>query len=592
MRYARHGGDLKIEEPGKLLRRTARLGRHLALPALGAFMATIMATSARLLGPLAVRSGIDDGIAQNDEAMITTAALVFIGLLLVQYVAQRIAQVAVAWVGEQFLLKLRGRVFARLMGLDLQFFEREKTGVLVSRMTADIESMTEFVNEGAVMALTNSLTVVGVAVAMLLVDLALALAVFSVILVLVVISFVFQRYASKAYGQIRERVATVLASLQEGITGVRVVQAFTQEGEQAGMFGRVNERYFDANMSAARAISWYFPSVAFLRSIGIAIVLLLAGRRVISGDLSFGSLVIFLLYLEWFFQPIINLANVYNLMQAAFAALAKLFDLLDEQPVVAERPGAFDLTEPIRGEIAFEDVTFGYGGDDPVLVNLDLLVQPGARLAVVGETGAGKSTIAKLIMRFYDPSLGRITIDGSDLRDLAFSSRAAGIALIPQDGFLFNGTLRDNFRYAKPEAADSDIWDVCRAMGIEDWVRALPDQLDTEVRERGSRFSAGERQLVALGRAFMAEPAIIVLDEATSNLDPETELQVEGALRVLLAGRTSVVIAHRLKSAERADRVVMIDKGVIVADGPHAELVESSEPYGELVSVWQRGVVG
>jgi ATP-binding cassette subfamily B protein len=382
----------------------------------------------------------------------------------------------------------------------------------------------------------------------------------------------------------------VLSHLQEGIAGVREVQAFTQQPQQAGTFGRVNEGYFDANMQAARAISWYFPTVSFLRTVGIGLVLLVGGNRVIDGEMTFGSLVAFLMLLEWFFQPIISLAQVSNLLQASLAALGKLFALLDTRPGVEVRPGAFDLPDHLAGNIRMEDVSFSYSPESTVLHDVDIDIPAGQRLAVVGETGAGKSTIAKLLMRFYDPTTGVVSIDGHDLRDLTSRSRAGTVTLIPQEDFLFNGSLRDNFRYGKLSATDHEIWDVCRAMGIDDWVRALPEGLDTEVRERGSRFSAGERQLVALGRAFLMDPSVIVLDEATSNLDPETEVQVEGALRVLLAGRTAVVIAHRLRSAERADRVVLVHDGRVVADGTHAELVTTSPRYRDLVSVWERGL--
>jgi ATP-binding cassette subfamily B protein len=586
----RLAGEYEVKAPGKLLRRAAAMGRHLMVPALGALLATIVATAARLLGPLVVRTGLDDGVAAADKNVLTTAALIFLGLLAFQYLAQRISQRAVAWVGEQFLLQLRSRVYEHILRLDMAFFDRSKTGVLVSRMTSDIEALNDFVNEGAVMALTNILTAVGVAGAMLLVDAQLAGVIFILIGVLVGITVVFQRFAGRAYSKVRERIGRVLSHLQEGIAGVREVQAFTQQLQQAGTFGRVNEGYFDANMQAARAISWYFPSVSFLRTVGIGLVLLVGGNRVIDGDLSFGSLVAFLMLLEWFFQPIINLAQVSNLLQASLAALGKLFALLDTRPDVEVRPGAFDLPDDAPGSLSMIDVSFAYTDDTTVLRDIDITVPAGQRLAVVGETGAGKSTIAKLLMRFYDPTTGRVGIDGHDLRDLTSASRAGAVTLIPQEDFLFNGTLRDNFRYGKPDATDQEIWDVCRAMGIDDWVRSLPDGLDTDVRERGSRFSAGERQLVALGRAFLMDPAVIVLDEATSNLDPETEVRVEGALRVLLAGRTAVVIAHRLRSAERADRVVLVDDGRIVGDGTHTELIASSPQYQELVSVWERGL--
>ena len=343
-------------------------------------------------------------------------------------------------------------------------------------------------------------------------------------------------------------------------------------------------------MAAARAISWYFPVVAFLRVVALAATIGIGTARVINGDMTVGTLVAFLLYLDWFFQPIINLSNVYNLLQSALAALAKLFELIDEEVVIDERHGAYDLPDPVRGAVAFDTVSFSYVDDVPVLKDVNLAVAPGERLAVVGETGSGKSTIAKLAMRFYDPDSGTVSIDEADLKDVTEESRVGTLALIPQDGFLFSGTLRHNLTYAKSDATDDDVWNVLATMDIDDWVQSLPEALDTEVRERGSRFSAGERQLVALARAFLADPEIIVLDEATSNLDPETEVKVEGALRALLDGRTSIVIAHRLRSAERADRVVMVDAGEIIAEGTHDQLVEASNSYRELVEVWQRGL--
>ena len=591
MKYVQHAGDYDIEDRGALLARAARLGRPLWVPAIGAFVVAALATLARLAGPLAVRAGIDQGISDGDKRAVTIAALIFMALLVVQYVLSAISRYGISWVGERFLLRLRQIVFSHLIRMDMGFYSKSKSGVLVARMTSDIESLQEFAGDGAVMALTNALTVIGVAVAMLFLDWQMAVAVYVIIGVLIVATVIFQRYASRAYAQVRERIGAVLAGLQEGIAGVRVVQAFTQEGTQASAFGRVNEDYYEANMAAARAISWYFPIIAFLRVVAIASVLTIGGLRVIDGTLSFGTIVAFLLYLDWFFQPLINLANVYNLLQSAMAALAKLFGLLDEEPAVTDRTGAYDAAIPVKGAVGFNGVAFGYLEDRPVIRGIDLEIPAGQRLAVVGETGAGKTTIAKLALRFYDPDAGSVSLDGADLRDLTESSRVDAIALIPQDGFLFEGTMAENIAFGAPEATREDVWNVLRAMGIDDWVRALPDGLDTEVRERGGRFSAGERQLVALARAFLADPAVIVLDEATSNLDPETELEVEGALRVLLAGRTAIVIAHRLKSAERADRVIMIDDGEIIADGTHEGLVERSPEYRHLVEAWERGLV-
>ncbi|HSG79503.1 MAG TPA: ABC transporter ATP-binding protein, partial [Acidimicrobiia bacterium] len=312
--------------------------------------------------------------------------------------------------------------------------------------------------------------------------------------------------------------------------------------------------------------------------------------RVIAGDMTFGSLVSLLMYLDWFFQPIINLSNTYNQIQSASAAFGKLFRLLDTPPAVVQAGDATPFGTAPSGEVTFDGVGFGYEPGVLVVEDVDLVIRSGERVAIVGETGAGKSTLARLALRFYDPVEGVVRLDGRDLRTVTDASRAEHIVLIPQEGFLFNGTLRDNLRYARPQASDEELWEACRTMGIDAWVRSLPERLDTLVRERGGRFSAGERQLVALARALLADPEVIVLDEATSNLDPETELAVERALSTVLSGRTAIVIAHRLKSAERADRVIMMDRGRILAEGSHAELVAASPVYARLVEVWERGL--
>ena len=584
--YARFGsGEDRTEGTWVLLRRAAEYGSGLKWLALGALVATIVATAARLAGPDLVRRGLDAVDVGDRDGLLRSAALFGVALVF-QYVSQAISQYWVSGVGERYLADLRVRAFRHLIGLDIDFFSRSKAGVLVARLTSDIEALTQFVKEGAVNVVTSALTVVGVTVAMFLIDVSLALAVLALMPVLIGASVVFRIYADRAYSQVREHVGRVLGAIQEGISGVRVVQAYTQQGAQKDEFGRVNERYFEANIAAARAISAYFPAVDFLRTVGIGLILLMGGRRVLAGDMTFGALVAFLLYLNWFFEPIVQISNVYNLLQAALAALSKLLGILDRAPSVPEPTQPIDLPQPMDGAVVINDVSFGYDPSDPVLTSVSVSIAAGERIAIVGETGSGKSTLAKLAVRFYDPDAGSVTLDGVDLRAVTSEQLRGAVTLVPQEGFLFAGSLRDNIRYAREDAPDDQIWKVCETLGIDTWVRSLPEGLETEVRERGSRFSSGERQLVALARALLADPTVIVLDEATSNLDPETEGVVEAALSTLLEGRTAIVIAHRLATAERADRVVVMDKGQIIEVGHHADLVARGGAYATLNAVW------
>ncbi len=587
--YARFGGaEHEVESATGVLGRAARESGDLKRRFLWAAGVTFAATMLRLAGPLVVRYGVDQGVTVGDKPVIITSAAAFFVLLALQYAAARMALLTVASVGERFLRSLRERVFRHLLSLDVGFFGRSKTGVLVSRMTSDVEALTTFVDEGAVQVLTSALMVVGVTAAMFLVDVPMALAILALLPFLLAASLVFRRFADRAYQRVREHIGRVLGTVQEGISGVRVVQAYTQQDTQSERFERVNERYYEANLAAARAISVYFPSVDFLRTTGVALVLFFGGSRVLDGSMTIGSRFALLLYLTWFFEPILQLSNVYNLMQAAIAALDKLFGVLDTRTDVPdpETPTRLAATE---GRVRLEGVRFGYDPHVPVIRRLDLEIAPGERVAVVGETGAGKSTVAKLAVRFHDPDDGAVLLDGVDLRDLDPTDLRRHVVLVPQEGFLFSGTLGDNLRYARDDLDDAALMAASRRIGIADWIASLPEGLETEVRERGSRLSSGERQLVALARALVADPAVIVLDEATSNLDPETEHRVEAALGTLLEGRSAIVIAHRLATADRADRVVVMADGEVVEEGPPAELIAAGGEYARLHAVWERG---
>ncbi len=585
--YARYGTDDPVPHRLNLIRRAARDSRYMALPAAGAAVAAIITTLTRVAGPLIIREGVDQGIIPQNTSVITTAALVFVVILVVQYVTTRYTLYTVAWLGERFMMDLRTRVFTHVLGMDMAFFGRTKTGVLVSRLTSDIESLQVFATEGAIQVVGSTMMVAGVSAALFVVDPFLAILVMLLMPFLLGISYRFGRDSGRAYRQWRGQVGKVLAALSENISGVREVQANAQEQRQEERFSQIDEGFYQKGMAAAKTVVTYFPGVDVLRAVGLSLVLFVGGNRVLDGEMSLGSLIAFLLYLNWFFEPIVQLANIYNLLQGALAALYKVYGVADEQPAIKEAEQTTPLPAQVEGNIEVDRVTFGYDASDPVVSDISLSIPAGQRLAVVGATGSGKSTLVRLIARFYDPQSGAVTLEGVDLREMSFSDLRRAVALVPQEGFLFEDSLRFNLSFGRDEMSDDQIWEVCRAVGIADWVHSLPEGLETPMRERGNRLSSGERQLVALARALAVDPAIVILDEATSNLDPGTESHIETALETLLAGRTSVVVAHRLRTAQRADRVLVMDGGQIVEDGTYQELAAREGPFAELVRTWE-----
>src|SRR6266511_3936516 len=545
----------------KVLRRLRELLRPYRRQIALATLLLVSQTACLLAGPALVRYGIDHGLKPGDGAALNRAALLYLLIaFLGAYLGRSVIRM-VARVGETFLRDLRERVFRHLLGLGLDFFEREQTGRLVARMTSDIEALQELVSMGLVMFVQNGLIFVGAIAAIFLLSWQLALFTLVVVPPVIVASRWFRRRSNRAYLDVRDRIGQNLATLQEGLAGVRVVQAFARERAVTRRFRGTNEAQYEAHLETVRISSRYFPFVEFAGVAGTALIIGVGGWFVERDIVTVGTVAAFVLYLNNLFEPVQQLSQLYNLVQQSGAALQKLFELLDTRTSISERPGAIDL--PDGGALQVEHVTFGYGGGEPVLHDVTLPVAPGERVALVGPTGAGKSTLAKLIARFYDPREGRVRFGGVDLRDATLRSLRQQIVVVPQEGFLFAGTVRDNIRFGRADATDAEIDEAIKALGLTERFDALIDGLDTEVRERGSRLSAGERQLVSLTRAALADPTLLVLDEATSNLDPGTERAVEQALERLMEGRTVVVIAHRLSTAERADRVAVVDEGCL-----------------------------
>jgi ATP-binding cassette subfamily B protein len=569
-------------------RETRPLVRPVQRLYVGAAAAVILSTLLTLAGPALVRYAIDAGIRKHRLHPVDTAALTILGLALVKPFVVRAQTLLAATASERFLNRLRTTAFDKLQGLPLGFFEQERTGVLVSRLTSDVQALDEFLREALIEVIGSGLQIALTVVALVYFSPTLAAVSLVALPVLIASSWAFHHGAGRAYHAIRDRVAETLTALQEGLSGVRVVQAFRRERRTIEAYKPRSRAQIGAWRRASFVNIRLFTMIPLAQTVALVAVLLAAASMYRHGSISQGTIAAYVLYLVQLFDPIARFSEWLGEFRQGLAALGKVVGLIRTESAVAEHPEAVEL--PAASGLELREVTFGYDGSAPVVKDVSLSLEAGEHVALVGVTGAGKSTLAKLLTRQYDPQRGSIALGGVDLRYSTLESLRRQIVMLPQEGHLFSGTIADNVRLAEPGASDDEVLHALGQIGARERFESLPDGIHTDVQSRGVRLSAGERQLVGIARVALADPAVIVLDEATSSLDPATEAAVERALAAVVEGRTVIIIAHRLSTAERADRVVVMDAGRVVEVASHEELVEQGERYARLWASWQAGV--
>jgi len=568
------------------LARLARLAFPYRRRAVFSVVAMLLVTLSGLAVPYLLKIAIDGGIGAGDLDVLTWVIVAFVGVSLVNLGASYLQTYLTSWVGSHIIYDLRRQLFAHLQKLSLDFFSRQKTGWIVSRLTNDIDALDQLVTEGVTSLVTNSLTFIGAIVFLFILDWRLALATLSIVPLLIAATLVFRSRSARSYAQVRNRIGDVSAHLQESISGIRVLKAFRREDSDYARLTVVNAAYRDVNMRTVVQSGLYFPFVEFMSAAAVLIVLWYGGNLIGGNTLEIGVLVAFIGYLNSFFDPLQQLSQLYNTFQASMAAVQKIYTVLDTEPDMLDAPGAIDLHD-VRGAVELQGVTFGYDPDKPVLHDVNVEIPAGRTVALVGATGAGKSTVIKLLARFYDPTEGSVLVDGHDLRQVTASSLREQLAVVPQEAFLFSGSVMDNIRFARPSADEDEVKRVARIVGVHDFVESLPEGYDTEVQEGGAALSTGQRQLISFARALLADPRILILDEATSSVDAESERRIERTMEVLFNGRTSIIVAHRLSTVRYADEILVIEAGRIVERGDHAALLAADGRYAGLYRDWE-----
>ncbi|MFO7274029.1 MAG: ABC transporter ATP-binding protein [Bacillota bacterium] len=554
------------------------------LPRLAVAVLLMAATALTgLAGPYLTQVAIDRFVAERDPAGLNLVALAFLATALLNWWSSYGQTYLVSYVGQSIIYDLRDRMFRHLQRLSFRFFDSMATGRIMSRLMSDVDAINQLISAGLVSLFADSLVLVTIMATMLWMNFRLALVSFLTIPALVLVLRIFRGWMRDAFMTMRRRAADMNAHLAEAIAGMRVTQAFVREARNQQLFDGINERLRQAQLEAVRVWAAMMPSIEVVSAFGVMLVLWYGGALLRGGtaDVTVGQVAAFILYLNRFFQPIRDLSQVFNVFQAAVVSAERVAELLDQQPEIEDMPGARDLPR-VAGRVEFRDVWFGYEPGQVVLKGINLRAEPGETIALVGPTGAGKTSIINLLARFYDPQQGQVLVDGVDLRTVTQRSWRSQLGIVLQDTFLFSGTIRDNIRYGRPDATDEEVEAAARAVGAHDFIMRLEKGYDTEVHERGAKLSVGQRQLIAFARALCADPAVLILDEATSNIDTYTESVIQGALQTLLRGRTAFVIAHRLSTIRSADRIYYIEDGQVVEQGRHEELLALGGRYAQL----------